>query len=146
MGRSGSGKSSVVYAGLFPALRSEKGARQVVWDIVSLRPLAQPLHELARVFAPPQDDADPIGARVALNAHAGRFRNGEVTVAELVRDRLQTDKGSTRLLMYVDQWEELYTQAQPREIKNEEDQRRAAGRPHHARARARTGNSAGGRA
>jgi hypothetical protein len=38
---------------------------------------------------------------------------------------LQAEKGSTRLLLYVDQWEELYTQAQPREIKSEDDRRRA---------------------
>ena len=112
-------------AGLFPALRREKGAgRQAVWDIVSLRPQAEPLHQLARAFAPSAQDADPIAARAALNAHAERFRKGEVTVAELVRDRLQADQGSTRLLLYVDQWEELYTQAQPREAESAEDQRR----------------------
>ena len=125
VGRSGSGKSSIVYAGLFPALRREKGAgQQAVWDIVSLRPQAEPLHQLARAFAPSAQDADPIAARAALNAHAERFRKGEVTVAELVRDRLQADQGSTRLLLYVDQWEELYTQAQPREAESAEDQRR----------------------
>ena len=36
-------------------------------------------------------------------------------MAELVRDRLRDDPGSTRLLLYVDQWEELYTLATPRE-------------------------------
>jgi hypothetical protein len=84
VGRSGSGKSSVVYAGLFPALRREKGfGEQAVWDILALRLLAEPLHQLARAFAPPADDADPITARAALNAHAERFRRREVSVAEL---------------------------------------------------------------
>ena len=60
VGRSGSGKSSIVYAGLFPALRTgERGGEQAIWDIVSLRPLAEPLHQLARAFAPPPPDADP---------------------------------------------------------------------------------------
>ena len=43
-----------------------------------------------------------------------------------LRDRLQKDTGSTRLLVYVDQWEELYTQASPREIKTDQDRQRAA--------------------
>jgi hypothetical protein len=124
VGRSGSGKSSVAYAGLFPALRREKGVgQQAVWDIISLRPLAEPLHQLARAFAPSPGDVSAIATRAALNKDVECLRKGEVTVSELVRDRLQTDKGSTRVLLYVDQWEELYTQARPREIRTEEDQR-----------------------
>ena len=39
VGRSGSGKSSIVYAGLLPALRKEKGiGNDAVWDMVALRP------------------------------------------------------------------------------------------------------------
>src|SRR5262249_26802051 len=41
-------------------------------------------------------------------------------------DRLRDEPGSTRLLLYVDQWEELYTQAAPREVKTDEDRQRAA--------------------
>ncbi len=47
-------------------------------------------------------------------------------MAELVRDRLRDEPGSTRLLLYVDQWEELYTLAAPREPKNDEERARAA--------------------
>ena len=55
VGRSGSGKCSVVYAGLFPALRREKGVGdQSVWESLSLRPEAEPLQQLARAFAPPR--------------------------------------------------------------------------------------------
>jgi hypothetical protein len=64
--------------------------------------------------------------RAELNRLARRFRNREVTLAELVRDRLRDDPGSTRLLLYVDQWEELYTLATLREIKSDEDRERAA--------------------
>ena len=49
-----------------------------------------------------------------------------MSLAQLVRDRLKDDPGTTRLLLYVDQWEELYTQAQKREIKTEEDKAHAA--------------------
>jgi hypothetical protein len=44
VGRSGSGKSSIVSAGLLPALRKERGVgQQAIWDILSLRPLGEPL-------------------------------------------------------------------------------------------------------
>ena len=127
IGRSGSGKSSIVYAGLFPALRREKGlGDQSVWQILHLRPHAEPLHQLAAAFDPPKAEQGSIDFRKALNKGARSFRDRELTLAELVRDQLQKDKGSTRVLLYIDQWEELYTQATPREIKNDEDRNRAA--------------------
>jgi hypothetical protein len=122
IGRSGSGKSSIVYAGLFPALRRERGVGdQSVWQIVDLRPQDEPLHMLALAFDPPKAELGSIDFRKALNKRAQSFRDREVTLADLVRDRLQKDKGSTRLLLYVDQWEELYTQAPRREVKKDED-------------------------
>ena len=127
IGRSGSGKSSIVYAGLFPALRRERGVGdQSVWQILHLRPHAEPLNELALAFNPPKADPGPVDRRAELNRLASRFRNREVTLAELVRDRLRNEPGSTRLLLYVDQWEELYTLATPREPKTDEERARAA--------------------
>jgi TIR domain/WD domain, G-beta repeat len=127
IGRSGSGKSSIVYAGLFPALRRERGVGdQSVWQILHPRPHAEPLNELALAFNPPKADLGPVDRRAELNRLANRFRNREVTLAELVRDRLRDDPGSTRLLLYVDQWEELYTLATPREQKTDEERARAA--------------------
>ena len=127
IGRSGSGKSSIVYAGLFPALRRERGVGdQSVWQILHLRPHAEPLNERALAFNPPKADPGPVDRRAELNRLASRFRNREVTLAELVRDRLRNEPGSTRLLLYVDQWEELYTLATPREPKTEEERARAA--------------------
>jgi hypothetical protein len=127
IGRSGSGKSSIVYAGLFPALRRQRGVGdQSVWQILHLRPHAEPLNELALAFDPPKAEPGSITFRAQLNEAAQFFRDRKVTLAELVRDRLRNDPGSTRLLLYVDQWEELYTQAAPREPKTEEERARAA--------------------
>ena len=53
VGRSGSGKSSLVYAGLIPALRRE---RDQFWDVLSLRPGPSPLRALAAAFNPRADD------------------------------------------------------------------------------------------
>ena len=47
VGPSGSGKSSVVFAGLLPRLRRGDG-----WSIVQLRPGSQPFHELANALLP----------------------------------------------------------------------------------------------
>ena len=45
VGSSGSGKSSVIRAGLIPALRA--GALEHVWDVATLVPTGRPLHSLA---------------------------------------------------------------------------------------------------
>jgi Novel STAND NTPase 1/TIR domain len=49
VGRSGSGKSSLVYAGLLPALRRE---RDRFWNVLTLRPWNDPLRSLAAAFNP----------------------------------------------------------------------------------------------
>ena len=127
VGRSGSGKSSIVYAGLMPALRRERGVGGgSVWQILDLRPHDEPLHQLAAAFDPPKAEPGSLKYRAALNEGAKLLRERNVTLAELVRDRLRQESGSTRLLLYVDQWEELYTQATPREIKTDVDRARAA--------------------
>jgi hypothetical protein len=126
LGRSGSGKSSIVFAGLFPALRQERGiGQQAVWDIVSLRPGKQPLQVLIEAFDPPDPGLGETEILAALNKRADLLRNREATLAQLVTRRVEEDKGTTRLLLYVDQWEELYTQAQPREARTGEDKSRA---------------------
>jgi ABC-type multidrug transport system fused ATPase/permease subunit len=53
VGRSGSGKSSLVYAGLLPALRRE---RDRFWNVLSLRPGPAPLRALAAAFNPRAED------------------------------------------------------------------------------------------
>ena len=107
VGRSGSGKSSLVYAGLLPCLRR---AQDRVWGILTLRPGDAPLAALAVALAPPRPGLDLIQRRRRLNANAEALGRGQISVAELVSDILERDVGTDRLLIYVDQWEELYTQ------------------------------------
>ena len=64
VGRSGSGKSSVVFAGLIPALRRRADGR--TWSILSLRPGPEPLHALVRRFNPPPIDLSPFEAHYQL--------------------------------------------------------------------------------
>ena len=49
VGASGSGKSSVVRAGLVPRLRSD---RRTAWETVILVPTAEPLKALAKALIP----------------------------------------------------------------------------------------------
>src|SRR5262245_3844895 len=53
VGRSGSGKSSLVFAGLLPALRREPDR---FWNVLPLRPGPTPLRALAQAFNPRTED------------------------------------------------------------------------------------------
>jgi energy-coupling factor transporter ATP-binding protein EcfA2 len=57
VGPSGSGKSSLVFAGLLPALRQQR--QTTMWDVVSFRPGALPLHALAAAFGTVPGNARP---------------------------------------------------------------------------------------
>ena len=73
MGASASGKSSLVYAGVLPALHGgfspRAGSR---WRIASLRPGANPIHHLARALAVPGvlgvEEPDPVFAAAQVEA------------------------------------------------------------------------------
>ena len=109
MGASGSGKSSLVAAGLLPALHGGF-SRQVGshWRIATVRPGANPTRNLARALALPgvlvddDDDADPAAAP-ALEATLMASGLGLADAAR--RDPHLADG---RLLVVVDQFEELF--------------------------------------
>ncbi len=91
IGPSGSGKSSLVQAGLLPALERSRYFKEGYWLIRTMRPGARPTEALA----------DVIGAR----SETGDFEPG--TVAAL----LEAHPPAERLLLLVDQFEEVFTQA-----------------------------------
>ncbi|HNS50858.1 MAG TPA: BTAD domain-containing putative transcriptional regulator [Anaerolineae bacterium] len=104
VGSSGSGKSSAVFAGLLPRLRGRDD-----WLIASLRPGAQPFqalaHSLLETLPPEPSDAErPPEARKL----AGALVGGDLTLAEAVAWALARRPPSRRLLLVVDQFEELY--------------------------------------
>jgi WD40 repeat protein len=85
IGGSGSGKSSLVFAGLVPRLRKTTLFGPGKWLVRSMRPGERPLAELARALG--ADPADPAAAV----AHA-----------------LEADPEAKRLLLVVDQLEESF--------------------------------------
>jgi hypothetical protein len=108
VGRSGSGKSSLVNAGLLPALRRE---RNRFWNALSLRPGPAPLRALAAAFNPRTNEgAAEYAAKITTEAE--RLRSGDSELlSHMISEELARAEGKPdRLLLYVDQWEELYTQ------------------------------------
>jgi hypothetical protein len=112
VGRSGSGKSSLVYAGLLPALRRE---RDRFWNVLSLRPGREPLRALAAAFNPRADTEGAAGYAAKIGEEADKLRTGAPELlSHMIREELNQAEGKPdRLLLYIDQWEELYAQAPP---------------------------------
>lgn len=113
VGASGSGKSSLVRAGLIPQLRRERGER--IWQAADMMPGANPFLALARGLLPLRepkrvldwakgdfdDECDRLQARLE--------RDGAEHLAYVVGQILEEEPGTTHLLLLIDQWEELYT-------------------------------------
>jgi hypothetical protein len=110
VGRSGSGKSSLVYAGLIPALRRE---RDRFWNIVDLRPGRAPLRALAAAFNPRADSEGAAGYATKIRDEADKLKTGDPDLlSDMICQELDEAEGKPdRLLLYIDQWEELYVRA-----------------------------------
>jgi len=119
VGASGSGKSSVVLAGLVPSLRQRADGR--VWEIGVMRPGPHPLRQLAAVFLPPDTNLEEFDRIAVLKKRAEQLASGEITLADVIDTTLERQPGTDRLLLVVDQWEELYTQARDLPIKGSQD-------------------------
>ena len=71
----GSGKSSLVFAGLLPALRQQH--KPTMWDVVSFRPGASPLRALAAAFGAVPENAGPAATDTYLQNEAAAYRTGD---------------------------------------------------------------------
>jgi formylglycine-generating enzyme required for sulfatase activity len=110
VGASGSGKSSVVRAGLIPSLRRSDGG--TLWEILTLVPGHEPLQALIGALLPLlEPDMTTMDQMVEVNKQAGNLRAGDLHLRQLVDAVLAKQQGTSRLLLVVDQWEELYTYA-----------------------------------
>ena len=101
VGPSGSGKSSVVRAGLVPAIRSGAVARSADWFTTTLTPGTDPFESLEVALL-----------RIAVNpppSLVGQLRNGARGVLRGARRCLGSD--DDRLLIVIDQFEEVFSSA-----------------------------------
>jgi WD40 repeat protein/DNA-binding SARP family transcriptional activator len=105
VGSSGSGKSSVVYAGLLPKLRL-KGD----WQIASFRPGERPFGALAGALLPLlEPDTKETDRLIQAGKLATALSQEEVSLVGIARRATQMKEFTRHMLLVVDQFEEIYT-------------------------------------
>jgi WD40 repeat protein/class 3 adenylate cyclase len=114
VGASGSGKSSLVRAGLVPALRRTRArdslpaaCRDVRWQVHVLTPTAHPLEALATSLTRGLESVS--AAATLLDDLARDPRSLHLFVHRLLHLEERGTQGADRLLLVVDQFEELFT-------------------------------------
>ncbi|HET9284795.1 MAG TPA: winged helix-turn-helix domain-containing protein, partial [Candidatus Angelobacter sp.] len=126
LGNSGSGKSSLVRAGLVPALHagrfSQHGAPVYSWRVAVFRPSSAPFDYLAEVLpkqlAPSLDlkqQAEFIAdCRARLPLSTDSLRNAIAALANVSPDQ----SAQTRVLLIADQFEEIFTLTQNQQARD----------------------------
>ncbi|WP_238360926.1 NACHT and WD repeat domain-containing protein [Iningainema tapete] len=106
VGASGSGKSSVVFAGLIPQLRRDTVNN---WLILSFRPLKNPFESLAKALAAAFNLKDD--DRYLLEGKLELQLRQDTSTLQTTIERIQTlsPDSQCRLLLVGDQFEEIYT-------------------------------------
>lgn len=102
IGASGSGKSSVVLAGLIPRLEAD-----VTWLIESFRPQIQPFYGLASALVRVRYSKQNQNDRDHQTSHLFEQMQGNRKLWQEITDILKENPGK-RLLLVIDQFEELY--------------------------------------
>jgi len=116
VGASGTGKSSLVRAGVVPAVRTGAFDGRQRWHALVVRPGAEPCHalavrllELQRTIEGKDTDIAAEGERlVELRAQLLASERALADIADLLLDRDDRDE---QLLLVIDQFEELFTEA-----------------------------------
>jgi hypothetical protein len=104
IGSSGSGKSSLVFAGLLPQLH-----QQGEWIIIQARPGRQPFDELARALIPVfESQMSETDRLLAAHKLSEGLNQKDISLWDVLRQIAQKNGGRHRIVLLVDQFEELY--------------------------------------
>ncbi len=112
LGASGSGKSSVVLAGLVPKL-----VKDGHWQLTHFRPGSEPFHSLALSLVPlyTSDETDQI---IHARKLSKSLQNGELPLADIFL-KIRQNHPTDQILLIIDQFEELYTLCSKVEIRHQ---------------------------
>lgn len=116
LGDSGSGKSSLVRAGLIGDIKRGIFPRSESWPIVVLKPGADPLDSLAIALAKCQEKHTSIKE---ISAMVERMRQSDCVLVEEADKWLNELRGGDQIILFIDQFEEVFTDC------NDETQRSA---------------------
>ena len=117
VGPSGTGKSSVVQAGLLPRLRRER-APNAQWEAIIFRPGNRPFHNLAsELVALYETNPSKTEQMLAANKLGEVLAKNELPLDVPINEALKVTKWANRLLFIVDQFEELFTLTEEKDRK-----------------------------
>ena len=112
LGASGSGKSSVVLAGLVPKLQNEGH-----WQFTHFRPGSDPFHAIALALVPLYTlNLDQTEQIVQGRKLADYLKNGSIPLSDVFA-KIQQNQPNHRVLLIADQFEEIYTLCNDQEIR-----------------------------
>jgi hypothetical protein len=109
VGPSGSGKSSLVQAGLLPLLRRQQSPAKT-WASVRFTPGNDPFHRLASALIPVlEPDKDEVTRLAEAEGLGADFANSKTRIDAVLNRVIEKSNGTGRVLVIADQFEELFT-------------------------------------
>jgi serine/threonine protein kinase len=113
LGASGSGKSSVVLAGLVPKLQNEGH-----WLFTHFRPDSDPFHALALALVPLYNpNLDHVNTIIQARKLSKALGEGEIPLADVFA-QIHQNHPTHRVLLIADQFEEIYTLCTDQKIRH----------------------------
>ena len=112
IGNSGSGKSSLVFAGLAPKLREKE------WLITSFRPQSDPFYQLAASLVEYVEAGNTTREKLQeIRGYARDLRNNELQLSKVIENI--TKENNQPLVLIIDQFEEIFTLNPNKEVQND---------------------------